>query len=536
MKHYLIIILLFYLWGCDNNDNEKSIDIKSPTPLSDNKNTISLTLEGVVIDAKILPGVTVCAVNEITESCDDNPNKTQTDANGFFSISVERSPRYLKAIKGSDDSIQHYILVIDENLSGKWVISPVSTLISLNSNQNYAQFKSRLGLASDLMIRTTNPFKDLESSDNKALIKLNTQLAILIKVLNSLEKADNEKDLISQFSYLIENTEINNMSFADSTLVKSLFTNLRFENNTQDQVVQNLSAVVSALLQKIWIDQAQQYIVLFNVIQSQIEPLITAIQNSTLDPSERTSIVFDTLSYLKDFIDRAYEAYEDIEAYLNITTYQIDHQDTDHFTIDGINAKTTEVIVYAREGNRIEFKPVTSSVFANHPFRISTEANDTLGVADIGLDEGWNQTKFTLTVTEDTPRVLYPHCGYHADMFLQSRIEVVDTFDSNKIDVNNSNKAFQIKGTVLTGPYMGASGFTYPVYLQQPEEPSHQHTFYEYPGLTFYMPEGQGYHGGKEQPTLEIFKTKSHFIEASDEDTADADTADEDTADEDASY
>tara|TARA_B110000438_G_scaffold104289_1_gene102986 strand:- start:118 stop:336 length:219 start_codon:yes stop_codon:yes gene_type:complete len=39
----------------------------------------------------------------------------------------------------------------------------------------------------------------------------------------------------------------------------------------------------------------------------------------------------------------------------------------------------------------------------------------------------------------------------------------------------------------------------------------HAHEFKEYPGITFYMPAGQGYHGQTSSSGELSFKTKSHY-------------------------
>ncbi len=98
-------------------------------------------------------------------------------------------------------------------------------------------------------------------------------------------------------------------------------------------------------------------------------------------------------------------------------------------------------------------------------------------------------------------------------MYTNGKIEIVESFTSNLIDIESSTSSLQVKGTVLSGPYKGASGFTYKVYLRTADAGSsqHEHTFDEYPGLTFFMPADQGYHGSSTQSEDAVFKTKSHY-------------------------
>ena len=79
------------------------------------------------------------------------------------------------------------------------------------------------------------------------------------------------------------------------------------------------------------------------------------------------------------------------------------------------------------------------------------------------------------------------------------------------IDVTNQSSALQVKGTVATGPFKGASGYTYKVYLTEQNSGDHTHTFHEYPGLTFYMPGDQGYHGSETSSADTQIKAKSHY-------------------------
>ena len=72
-------------------------------------------------------------------------------------------------------------------------------------------------------------------------------------------------------------------------------------------------------------------------------------------------------------------------------------------------------------------------------------------------------------------------------MYTRGKIVKVENFNVDNIDITNSSGALQVKGTVATGPYKGASGFTYKVYLQKQSSEDHEHTFYEYPNLTFYL-------------------------------------------------
>ena len=72
----------------------------------------------------------------------------------------------------------------------------------------------------------------------------------------------------------------------------------------------------------------------------------------------------------------------------------------------------------------------------------------------------------TLTVTADTPDELYPYCDFHSGMYSQGKIVKVSSYNQNNIDITSSSGALKVKGTVASGPFKGASGYTYKVYLK----------------------------------------------------------------------
>ena len=98
-------------------------------------------------------------------------------------------------------------------------------------------------------------------------------------------------------------------------------------------------------------------------------------------------------------------------------------------------------------------------------------------------------------------------------MYTNGRIEIVTTYDQSKLDISENSGALEVNGTVSVGPYKGASGFTHKVYLRTADagDSQHAHEFNEYPGITFYMPAAQGYHGQSSSSGEVRFKTKSHY-------------------------
>jgi plastocyanin len=241
-----------------------------------------------------------------------------------------------------------------------------------------------------------------------------------------------------------------------------------------------------------------------------VTPLLKGILDDTADSAEIDQIIFDTLQWISDKSSRT--NLTDVENF-RTTTYTVGNSGSAYYTVDGVNADSTPLVIYARVGDTIVFEPTANSVFTAHPFEISTAQNDTAGNNNIGSNEGWSQSNNTLTVTADTPSVLYPHCGVHAGMYTNGRIEIVTTYDQSKLDIDGNSKALEVNGTVSAGPYKGASGYTHKVYLRTADagDDQHAHEFKEYPGITFYMPAGQGYHGAESSTGDQMFKPKSHY-------------------------
>jgi len=241
-----------------------------------------------------------------------------------------------------------------------------------------------------------------------------------------------------------------------------------------------------------------------------VTPLMKGILDNSVDAAEIDQIIFNTLDWISEKSSRT--NLTDTEDF-RTTTYTVGNSGSAYYTVDGIDADSTPLIIYARVGDTIVFEPTANSVFSAHPFEISTTANDTSGSNNIGSPEGWDQSSHTLTVTDSTPTTLYPHCGVHTGMYTNGRIEIVTTFDDSLIDVTSASSGLEVSGTVSVGPFKGASGNTHTVYLRAADAGAdyHEHQFHELPGLTFYMPADQGYHGATNSSGQTKFKTKSHY-------------------------
>jgi len=478
--------------------------------------------DGTYIGAGPIQGATVCI--EVTAGTCTGAQYTATTAqDGTFSITVDSGTTGVLRGEGGFDPVTNLQFNDDNSLalgqpvtSQNFVVSPLSTLMNeydSGGSTDYDTFKQKLGLDSSFMIRFDNPFDSLGSaSSNKAAV-VNTQLLVLHEVIKGIHtfSGDSAANKVANAIYTRSGTET---SLGDTTFIKDLLTNLDTDFSPSSDQLVNLSAGISAYMQKINANSSNSHSHFAKAGMSELKALMQSVMNDTANADEIDKLVFNTINWINENTSWDGGAITDNEEDMNTTTYTLANNGSSNYIVDNVNAKDTEFIIYVREGDTIKFE-ATSSVTSSHPFLMSTENNDMDSSNDIGAMEGWNKDTLTLTVNSNTPDTIYPHCEFHSGMYSNSKIVKVTQFDQNLIDVENNSGALQVKGTVSTGPFKGASGFTYKVYLTSQGGSEHTHTFSEYPGLTFYMPGDQGYHGAETATSDTKFKPKSHYVAGS---------------------
>ena len=478
--------------------------------------------DGTYIGAGPIQGATVCI--EVTAGTCSGAQYTATTAqDGTFSITVDSGTTGVLRGEGGFDPVTNLQFNDDNSLalgqpvtSQNFVVSPLSTLMNeygSGGSTDYDTFKQKLGLDSSFMIRFDNPFDSLNSaSSNKAAV-VNTQLLVLHEVIKGIHtfSGDSAANKVANAIYTRSGTET---SLGDTTFIKDLLTNLDADFSPSSDQLVNLSAGISAYMQKINANSSNSHSHFAKAGVSELKALMQSVMNDTANADEIDKLVFNTINWINENTSWDGGAITDNEEDMNTTTYTLANNGSSNYIVDNVNAKDTEFIIYVREGDTIKFE-ATSSVTSGHPFLMSTENNDMDSSNDIGAMEGWNKDTLTLTVNSNTPDTIYPHCEFHSGMYSNSKIVKVTQFDQNLIDVENNSGALQVKGTVSTGPFKGASGFTYKVYLTSQGGSEHTHTFSEYPGLTFYMPGDQGYHGAESATSDTKFKPKSHYVAGS---------------------
>ena len=521
-----------------NTDNNYQITVTvSDGSLTDSENfTVTVTndtsddvtttnFDGVLIRDGYIQSATVCmAVTNADgiDTCVDATYSTTTNADGSFSLEIDdniTATIKLLAQDGfnpvTDDADSFTMGLIDPTTDQNLVISPLSTLLYGDNRFSYESLKEKLGVNSNFMIRFDDPYLSVnDAASNKAAL-VNTQLLMMYEALSALQSqsgVSNNLTAVSTINDAIFNRDASTeTSLGDTTLVRNVLLNLDLPNYTVTNAqLESLSGSFSSFLQKVYVDSDNEQAYFSMTARDHVTPLLKGILDDTVDSTEIDQIIFNTLQWISDKSSRT--NLTDVEDF-RTTSYTVGNSGSAYYTVDGVNADSTALVIYAKVGDTIVFEPTANSVFTAHPFEISTAQNDTAGNNNIGSNQGWSQSNNSLTVTADTPTVLYPHCGVHSGMYTNGRIEIVTTFDQSKLDINETSGALEVNGTVSVGPYKGASGYTHKVYLRTADagDSQHAHEFKEYPGITFYMPAGQGYHGQDTTSGELSFKTKSHY-------------------------
>ena len=472
--------------------------------------------DGSYIGAGPIQSATVCI--EVTAGTCTGAQTATTAQDGTFSLTIDSGTTGILRGEGGFDPVTN--LQLSENSSfvlgqpltdQNFVVTPLSTIMYAYDNSiDYDTFKTKLGLDSSFMIRTSNPFSDLSSASlNKAAV-VNTQIMVLHELLNAIHTfgTDSAAKVLATSIFTRTGTET---SLGDTTFIKNMLANLDDSFSVSSDQLIDLSAGISAYMQKVNANSSNAHSHFAKAGITELKTLMSAVMSGTSTSTEIDSLVFNTIDWINTNTSWDGGAITDNESDLQTTTYSLSNNGSVNYIVDSINPSDTDFIIYVKEGDVVKFD-ASNALKSGHPFKISTVQNATSSDSGvIGSSEGWNADTLTLTVTSDTPETLYPYCDFHSGMYAKGKIVKVSSFDMANIDITNQAAALQVKGTVATGPFKGASGYTYKVYLTEQNSGDHTHTFHEYPGLTFYMPGDQGYHGSETSSSDTLFKAKSHF-------------------------
>ena len=526
----------FEVPGDSNADNVYELEVRVSDGSASDSQAFTVTVtndtsddpvtsnyDGVLIRDGYIQSATVCIPvtnSDGDETCAGATYSTSTNSDGTFSLEVDDGVSgKIRAEDGfnpvTNDADAFVMTIEDPVIDQNFVVSPLSTALDLDSRFTFTNLKEKLGLDTNFMIRFDDPYLSVnDAASNKAAL-VNTQLLIMYEtcsVLQEMSGLTGNATCVATVNDGIFNRDASTeTSLGDTTLVRDVLLNIDLPDYTvTNEQLENLSGSFSSFLQKVYVNSDNEQAYFAMTARDYVAPLMKGILDNSVDAAEIDQIIFNTLDWISEKSSRT--NLTDTEDF-RTTTYTVGNSGSAYYTVDGIDADSTALIIYARVGDTIVFEPTANSVFSAHPFEISTTANDTSGSNNIGSPEGWDQSSHTLTVTDSTPTTLYPHCGVHTGMYTNGRIEIVTTFDQSLIDVTSASSGLEVSGTVSVGPFKGASGNTHTVYLRAADAGSdyHEHQFHELPGLTFYMPADQGYHGATNSSGQTKFKTKSHY-------------------------
>ena len=478
--------------------------------------------DGTFVLSGPMQSADICFVENISIACSESSYTTTTSQDGSFSLSVDSDAGtgIIKTENGFDSNTNWQFeegrsaAIGEPTTTQNFIINPATTALYLyDNNTDYETFKNKLGIDSNFMIRFDNPFTSLSSeASNKAAV-IYSQLVVLNEILREIHTFNENSSEWYLTKNIIERTG-DETSLGDTTFIKNLLSNLDDSFSPSSSQLVSLSAGISSFLQKMYANNNNAHSYFTKVGTKELEDLMEAVMNNTADINEIDKLTFNTISWINE--NTAWEggSINDNEQNIVTTTYSLSNEGSSNYLVDQVNPSSTDFIIYVKEGDIIKFD-AASSVTSNHPFLLSTEVDDRDDSAQIGTNEGWDKDTLTLTVSANTPDEIYPYCDFHAGMYTNGKIVKVDNYNVANLDVTNASGALQVKGTVATGPFKGASGFTYKVYLTRQDSSDHEHTFYEYPNLTFYMPNDQGYHGSENASNDELFKPKSHYVGSS---------------------
>ena len=481
---------------------------------------------GTLVAAGPVQGATVC-IQVNTGNCTGAQYTTTTAQDGTFSLTVDSGTTGVLRGEGGFDPVTNLQFGEGDSLAlgqpvtdQSVVISAISQLMNEDNSTDYDSFKTKLGIDSSFMIRFDNPFSNLDNAANNKAAVINTQLVVLGEILEEIHTVSTGS-LGNRVADAIIGRSTTETSLGDTTFIKDLLTNYDTEFTPSSQQLIDLSSGISAYMQKINANSSNSHSHFLQVGVSELKTLMSAVMDGTASSTELDKLVFNTIDWINDDTSWSGGTITDNESNLNSMNYTLTNNGSSNYIVDNINPSDTEFIIYVKEGDVIKFE-ATTAVTSGHPFKMSTVQNATTSDSgEIGTAEGWNQDTMTLTVSSSTPETIYPYCDFHSGMYSQGKIVKVSSYTQANIDITGVTGALQVKGTVATGPFKGASGYTYKVYLNSQGGSEHTHTFHEYPGLTFYMPADQGYHGSETSSTDTPFKAKSHYATSGDDSISD---------------
>ena len=518
----------------DDSASTSAGDTNTTDSSDDSDSTSSTQISGHVIDGYIKDATVFLDLDGDLLAGQDEPTTTSAE-DGSFSLTVsdtdadstDEDSLTIVSLGGTDVATSRALgdemtlIASIPRTQTQLVVTPLSTL-SFYAGEQAGVLEQTLGFSDAKPAQSTDHIALAKESDaTGAALTLYAAQATLIA--HTLSKAIPGVEPAAVFQALsavvVSNSSSLPSNFGDTTLVKNILEKM-LENDSSltwtGDLQSDLLAVLTSTLQKMYVESDLKAL---NTIASFGLSTLADDMKALVDGTASETIANDYLTNVLSKVDQIYDGFEltDKESSYRTIEYAVSNNGSSNYVVDNINPSSEEFIVYARIGDTLNFQAASNSVYNFHPFKFSTVQDATSSGNDLGQNEGasYSSTVSTLVVNSNTPKTIFPRCGVHSGMYSKGKIVIVDDysdFNSN----SDASGALRVIGTVAKGPFKGASGHTYDVYLTTDEALEvdsgyHTHSFVEYPGLDFYMPNNSKSHGKETSNTSTLFKPKSHY-------------------------
>ena len=513
----------------DDSTTTSSGDTDTTDTSDDTDTTSSTQINGHVIDGYIKDATVFLDLDGDLLAGQDEPTTTSAE-DGSFSLTISdpaTETLTIVSLGGTDVATSKTLddaMTLIANIPAtqtELVITPLSTL-SYYAGEQAATLEETLGFSDTKQAKSTDHIALAKESDaiGKSLTLYAAQAVLIAHTLSKAIPGIEPGAVFQALSaVIISNSSSLPSSFGDTTLVKSVLEKMLEDDSSlvwTADLQADLLALLTSTLQKMYVEADLKAL---NTITSFGLSTLAEDMKALVDGTAAETIATEYLTDVLAKVDAIYDEFEisDNEKAYRTVEYAVSNNGSSNYVVDNINPSSEDFIVYARVGDTLNFQAASNSVYNFHPFKFSTAQDATSSSNDLGQTEGatYSSTVSTLVVNSNTPKTIFPRCSVHSGMYSKGKIVIVDDytdFNSN----SNASGALRVIGTVASGPFKGASGHTYDVYLSTDEALAvdsgyHTHSFLEYPGLDFYMPNSSNNHGKEAANTSTLFKPKSHY-------------------------
>ena len=307
--------------------------------------------DGTILAMGPIQGATVC-IEVNAGTCDGAEYTTTSAQDGTFSLTVDSGTTGVIRSEGGFDPVTNLQFMDSESLAlsqpvtdQNFLVSPLSRLLNEFNSTDYETLKSKLGIDSNFMIRFDNPFSNLDNSDyNKAAV-VYTQAVVVYDVLEALNPNPTSNSNVYKFTEEVFNRSGSETSLGDTTFIKDFLTDLDSGFSPSSQQLVDLSAGMSAYLQKIYADSSNSLSHFAKAGVTELAVLMRSVLDGTSTNAEIDKLVFNTIDWINENTSWDGGTITDNESELTTTTYKLTHSGSANYNVDNINAADTELVI-----------------------------------------------------------------------------------------------------------------------------------------------------------------------------------------------